>query len=133
MVKKWEGCRLEAYRCAAGVWTIGYGHTKGVAEGMRISQAEAERMLAEDLVRYERSVRGMLKVSQSDRQVDALVSLAYNIGVGALQRSTLLKKINGRSGDEAIKAEWMRWDRAGGKVLAGLKRRREDEVRHYCG
>lgn len=133
MVKKWEGCRLEAYRCAAGVWTIGYGHTKGVAEGMRISQAEAERMLAEDLARYERSVRGMLKVSQSDRQVDALVSLAYNIGVGALQRSTLLKKINGRSGDEAIKAEWMRWDRAGGKVLAGLKRRREDEVRHYCG
>lgn len=133
MVKKWEGCRLEAYRCAAGVWTIGYGHTKGVAEGMRISQAEAERMLAEDLARYERSVRGMLKVSQSDRQVDALVSLAYNIGVGALQRSTLLKKINGRGDCEAIKAEWMRWNRAGGKVLAGLKRRREDEVRHYCG
>lgn len=128
MLKKFEGCRLEAYRCPAGVWTIGYGHTQGVKEGMKISQAEAERMLVKDLEYYEQMVGMMVTVELTPHQVDALTSFAYNCGVAALRKSTLLKLVNQNPKDPKIRDAFMMWTKAGGKVLPGLVRRREAEA-----
>jgi len=131
MLKKFEGCRLEAYRCPAGVLTIGYGHTQGVKEGMKISQAEAERMLVKDLEYYEQMVGMMVTVELTPHQVDALVSFAYNCGVGALRKSTLLQLVNKNPKDPKIKDAFMMWTKAGGKVLPGLVRRRDAEAKLY--
>lgn len=131
MLKKFEGCRLEAYRCPAGVWTIGYGHTQGVKGGMKISQAEAERMLEKDLEYYEGMVGMMVAVELTPQQVDALVSFSYNCGVGALRKSTLLKLVNANPNDPKIRDAFMMWNKSGGKVLPGLVRRREAEAKLY--
>lgn len=128
MLKKFEGCRLEAYRCPAGVLTIGYGHTQGVKEGMKISQAEAEHMLVKDLEYYEQMVGMMVTVELTPHQADALTSFAYNCGVAALRKSTLLKLVNQNPKDPKIRDAFMMWTKAGGKVLPGLVRRREAEA-----
>lgn len=126
LIKKFEGCRLNSYRCPAGVWTIGYGHTKGVKEGGKITQAQAEDFLKEDLKIYERAVEGCVKVPLSQNQFDALVSFCYNCGGEALRTSTLLRLLNEGRYFEAAE-QFLRWNKAGGKVLAGLTRRREEE------
>ena len=137
LIKEFEGCRLKAYRCPASVWTIGYGHTSAagapdVNPDSTITQDEAEEILRRDLQQYERGVEKMVKVEITQGQFDALVDFAYNAGVGALQKSTLLKKIN--AGDfDAAPTEFMKWTKGGGKELAGLVRRRRAEVKLWRG
>lgn len=126
LIKKFEGYSLTAYRCPAGVWTIGYGHTGGVKKGDYITREQAEKLLREDLRAFERGVRSRLTVDVNQNQFDALVSFAYNVGVIALSKSTLLRKLN--SGDfEGAAAEFPRWNKASGKVLKGLVKRRKAE------
>ena len=130
LIKKFEGCRLEAYRCPAGVWTIGYGHTKGVQNGQKITQAQAEEFLIEDLKVYEKAVESCVKVPLSQNQFDALVSFCYNCGGEALRTSTLLKLLNEGKYKNAAE-QFLRWNKAGGKVLVGLTRRREEEKKLF--
>jgi|TARA_Y100000289_G_scaffold64752_1_gene77147 lysozyme len=132
LIKHFEGCELTAYKCPAGVWTIGYGHIKGVSEGMTITQEQAEQMLLDELVEYENYINELVSVDLSQNQFDALVSWVYNLGPSNLRSSTLLKVLN--SGDyNGVPAQIMRWNKAGGKVLEGLTRRREAEARLFSG
>lgn len=132
MIKAWEGCRLKAYRCPAGVWTIGYGHTEGVKAGMTITQQQADAMFEEEIEKFEKQVRPLVAdVKLTQNQYDALVSLAYNIGVGGLKKSTLLKKVKANPNDPSIRTSFMQWIRGGGKILPGLQKRREMEANHY--
>ena len=132
LIKKFEGCELEAYKCAAGVWTIGYGHIKTAVEGMKIDQATANELFDEEMGEYETYVNTAVTVPLSQNQFDALVSLVFNLGNGNLNASTMLKVIN--SGDHAgVPAQIKRWNKAGGKVLDGLVRRREAEALLYQG
>ena len=132
LIKKFEGCELEAYQCSAGVWTIGYGHTKGVAPGDSISQEEAEQMLVDELHEYESYVNEYVTVALSQNQFDALVSWVYNLGPANLTASTMLKDLNNGKYEE-VPAQMKRWNKAGGKVLEGLIRRREAEALLYQG
>lgn len=125
-----EGLRLDAYVDAAGVWTIGYGHTKNVRQGDKISEYWAKELLMQDVAEVERQVKA-LGVAKTQGQFDALVSFAFNLGIDNLKRSTLLKCIReGRSMRE-IKRQFMRWVVAGGKRLKGLERRRAWEVKRF--
>lgn len=126
LIKQFEGCRLTAYQDSVGVWTIGYGHTKGVKNGDSITQAQADAFLRDDVQVAESDVTRLVKVTLSQNQFDALVSFTYNLGVRSLSTSTLLRKLN--AGDTKGAAdEFLRWNKAGGKVLNGLTRRREAE------
>ena len=139
IIKKWEGCRLEAYRCPAGVWTIGYGHTgKDVTPGRRITQAEADRLFDEDIRRFAAKVEPLFAgVPLKGRQFDALVSLSYNIGSLSSKAPTLVRLVRNNPDDPDIRREFMRHvnARVGGvlKPLAGLVRRRTAEADHYFG
>lgn len=131
LIKQFEGCKLTAYQDSVGVWTIGYGWTqpvdgKPIRDGMTIKQETAERLLKTGLVSYESDVSRLVKVGLTQGQFDALVSFTYNLGARSLSTSTLLRKLN--AGDYAGAAdEFLRWNKAGGKVLNGLTRRREAE------
>jgi len=125
-----EGCRLVAYRDAAGVPTIGYGHTKGVRMGDRISEYWAKELLKQDIAYFESEVR-KLGVVRTEGQLDALVSLAFNIGIGRLKRSTLLRVIREGGSRNQIRKEFKRWVYAGGKKLRGLEIRREWEAGRF--
>lgn len=131
LIKQFEGLCLTAYQDSVGVWTIGYGWTqpvdgKPIRPGMTIKEETAERLLRTGLVGYESDVSKLVKVKLTQGQFDALVSFAYNLGARALSTSTLLQKLN--AGDNAGAAdEFPRWNKAGGKVLPGLMRRREAE------
>ncbi|EKS6750137.1 lysozyme [Enterobacter kobei] len=131
LIKQFEGCKLTAYQDSVGVWTIGYGWTqpvdgKPIRAGMTIKQETAERLLKTGLVSYESDVFRLVKVGLTQGQFDALVSFTYNLGARSLSTSTLLRKLN--AGDYAGAAdEFLRWNKAGGKVLNGLARRREAE------
>lgn len=126
LIKEFEGCRLEAYLDQVGVWTIGFGHTKGVYQGQRITQQQAEDMLRSELIGYENAVRESVKVPLNQNQFDALTSFTYNCGISALKTSTLLEKLN--AGDYIGAAnELPRWNKGGGQVLTGLVRRRQAE------
>ena len=131
LIKKFEGCKLTAYQDSVGVWTIGYGWTqpvdgKPIRAGMAIKQETAERLLKTGLVSYESDVSRLVKVGLTQGQFDALVSFTYNLGARSLSTSTILRKLN--DGDYAgAAAEFPRWNKAGGKVLNGLTRRREAE------
>ena len=126
LIKKFEGCELEAYKCAAGVLTIGYGHTKGVTDGMQITKAEADEMLVEELATYEGYVSDAVNNQLDQCMFDALVSWTYNLGPTNLRSSTMLKVLNAGEYDE-VPAQMKRWNKASGKVLEGLIRRREAE------
>ena len=132
LIKKFEGCELEAYQCSANVWTIGYGHTKDVEEGDTISKEEAEEMLVEELHEYENYVNKYVNVALSQNQFDALVSWVYNLGPANLKASTMLKVLNDGKYEE-VPYQMKRWNKAGGKVLDGLVRRREAEALLYQG
>lgn len=134
LIKEFEGCSLTAYPdpgTGGAPWTIGFGWTqpvdgKPVRPGMTIDKATAERLLKTGLVSYENDVSRLVKVSLTQGQFDALVSFTYNLGSRSLSTSTLLRKLN--AGDYAGAAdEFLRWNKAGGKVLNGLTRRREAE------
>jgi lysozyme len=132
LIRHFEGCRLDAYLCPAGVWTIGYGHTKGVKEGETIDQEAAEAFLIEDLEEFEGYVTEMVEVPLSQSQFDALVSWTFNLGPGNLERSTLLAKLNqGEYTD--VPFEIKRWTRAGGVILPGLVKRRNAEAALFEG
>jgi lysozyme len=132
LIRYFEGCRLDAYLCPAGVWTIGYGHTKGVKEGETIDQEAAEAFLIEDLEEFEGYVTEMVEVPLSQSQFDALVSWTFNLGPGNLERSTLLAKLNqGEYTD--VPFEIKRWTRAGGVILPGLVKRRNAEAALFEG
>ena len=132
LIKKFEGCELEAYQCSANVWTIGYGHTKGVEKGDTISKEEAEEMLVEELHEYENYVNEYVNVALSQNQFDALVSWVYNLGPANLKASTMLKVLNDGKYED-VPYQMKRWNKAGGKVLDGLVRRREAEALLYQG
>ena len=128
LVKFFEGFEAIAYLCPASVWTIGYGRTRNVKEGDVVNEKQAERDLLEELEEFGYQVSSTVKVSLEQSQFDALTSWTYNLGVGNLQSSTLLKKLN--SGDKnSVPSEMLRWNKAAGKVLAGLTRRREAEAK----
>ena len=126
LIKKFEGCKLKAYKCSAGVWTIGYGHTAGVKEGDVISQPEADKLLEEDIAKFEDYVNDNVIVELNEGQFDALVAWTFNLGVGNLRQSTMLKKLN-ESDYGSVPFEMRRWNKAGGKTLDGLIRRRKAE------
>jgi len=126
LIKKFEGCRLKAYRCSANVLTIGYGHTGGVKEDDTISQPEADELLKEDIAKFEEYVNDNVIVELKQYQFDALVAWTFNLGPGNLRESTMLKKLN--DADYAsVPFEMRRWNKAGGKTLDGLIRRRQAE------
>tara|TARA_Y100000401_G_scaffold88980_1_gene74484 strand:- start:321 stop:755 length:435 start_codon:yes stop_codon:yes gene_type:complete len=127
LIKYFEGFEDTAYLCPANVWTIGYGRTRNVKEGDRITEAQAERDLLEELEEFKHQVLHSVKVELTQNELDALTSWTYNLGVGNLKSSTLLKKLNAGSKDE-VPAEMLRWNKASGKVLAGLTKRREAEA-----
>lgn len=126
LIKSFEGCRLKAYKCPAGIWTIGYGHTSGVKEGQMITFSMAEQFLKQDLKRFETSVNNLVTVAITQNQFDALVSFCYNLGAMALKSSTLLKKLNNGDYNGAAE-EFDRWVYANGVKLQGLVRRRAAE------
>jgi GH24 family phage-related lysozyme (muramidase) len=132
LIKYYEGLRTKAYLDSVGVATIGYGHTKGVKLGMIITETKAEELLKQDLEYFENKVLDLVKVNLTQHQFDALVSFAFNVGEGNLKKSTLLKKLNNlvffrQSEIEAVADEFLKWNKAGGKVLAGLTKRRQAE------
>lgn len=129
LVKQFEGFEAKAYKCPAGVWTIGYGHTLNVRPNDVITEAQASALLEEELQDYAAKVAKIVP-SANQNQFDAMVSFAYNLGVNALGTSTLLKKH--LAGDfKGAQAEFLRWDKAAGKVLAGLTKRRQHESALY--
>lgn len=130
LIKKHEGLRLRAYQCPAMVWTIGYGHTSTAREGLTITHAQAEDLLRADVEWAEREVL-LMNARLSQNQFDALVSLVFNIGIGAFRRSTARRLIMANTNDPAIGAAIRKWNRAGGRVLAGLVTRRIDESQLY--
>lgn len=132
LVKHYEGLKLNAYRCPAGVCTIGYGHTSAAGEpfvrdGMTITTQQAEEILQNDLRRLEASIEPLLQQPLTQRQFDVVVGFTYNVGVNALKTSSLLKKINTAKLDE-VPAELMKWTKAKGRILPGLVQRRQAEV-----
>ena len=127
LIRKFEGLRLDTYDCPAGKLTIGYGHTgPDVKPGLKITDEKATALLKEDVKRFEKSVNDLVTVPMTQGMFDALVSFSYNLGAGSLQSSTLLKKLNADDKQGAA-AEFLKWNKAKGKLLAGLTARRESE------
>ena len=132
LIKHFEGCELESYRCSANVLTIGYGTTKNVVEGMKISQHQAEELLMKDLEEFEEYVEDLIDVPLEQNQFDALVAWTYNLGLTNLKTSTLRKVLNKGAYDD-VAEQIKRWNKANGKVLKGLVRRRNAEAELFNG
>lgn len=126
LIRQFEGLRLAAYKCPAGVPTIGYGTTRGVKMGMTVTKDEAEKLLQADVTPFSDRINKLVKVKLNQNQFDALVSFVYNVGSGAFADSTMLKLINQNLLDDAAN-QFIRWNRANGEVLPGLTRRRMAE------
>lgn len=131
LIKRWEGLRLEAYLCPAGVPTVGYGHTgEDVWMGMTITEPEAETLLRKDLWSSEDTVSNAVQATLTDNEYAALVSFVFNCGAGAFKSSTLLRRINsGENVGTVIQEEFPRWVYGGGQKLQGLVNRRNDEIK----
>lgn len=130
-ITEFEGFSNTAYRCPAGKWTCGIGHTSGVTATTTCTRKEAEQWLKEDLAPVEAYVNTIEQV-RTQGQYDALVDFAYNLGLGNLKSSTLLRKIKAGASTEDIQEQFRRWVYAGGKVLKGLVRRREWEAQRWA-
>jgi len=127
LIRRYEGLRLVAYVCPGGKLTIGYGHTgPDVTTGKKIDEEEADALLLKDVQRFENAINGMVSVPISQGMFDALISFSFNLGAGSLKSSTLLKKLNADDRKGAAD-EFLKWNKAKGKVLAGLAARRESE------
>lgn len=124
LIKQFEGCCLVAYKDVVGVPTIGWGHIENVLMGQSITQAKADELLSEDIAVKAGGVNNLITAPVTQGQFDALVSFAFNLGLGNLKKSTLLRKVNA---GEPAGSEFLRWNMAGGKVVAGLTRRRQAE------
>ena len=132
LIKHYEGCRLESYQDSVGIWTIGYGTIKGVKEGDQINQDEAEHLLEEEMPEYEGYINDMVEVPLQQNQFDALCSWVFNLGPNNLKSSTLLAVLNqGKYKD--VPEQIIRWNKAGGKILEGLKKRRASESLLFQG
>ena len=141
LIHTFEGCRLHAYKCSSGVWTIGWGHTAGVYEGMTITREKANELLKKDVAIFEDHLNYALGLDDAGRmpnglpisqhQFDALLSFTFNVGTGNLARSTLLRKVKANPKDLSIRGEFSRWVYGGGKRLPGLVRRRKMEADLY--
>lgn len=125
-ISSFEGCRLSAYMCSAGVWTIGYGHTEDVKEGDTCTEEQAKAWLIDDIRETQALLAYYVNVPVTQNEFIALVSLAFNVGVGALMKSKLLRKLNSGDRDGAAE-EFLDFDLANGKRVAGLTRRRKAE------
>ena len=132
LIKKFEGLELESYQCSAGVWTIGYGETKDIREGMTITIEQADNMLLNSLDIFCLHVEKAVEVDLKQCEFDALVSWTYNLGPTNLNESTMLVEINNKNWDE-VPHQMKRWNKANGKVLEGLVRRREAEALLFQG
>jgi len=131
LIKRHEGLSLKAYKDPVGVWTIGWGHTGPDArEGNEITNSRAESLLSQDIREAEDDIRRLVKRDLTQGQFDALVSFTFNLGAGALQRSTLRRKVN-REEHADVPAEFHKWVWAGGKRLNGLVKRRKAEALAY--
>lgn len=136
LIKSFEGCKLKAYKCPAGLNTIGFGSTfypdgTKVKEGDVITKERADELFDLIVSDFAEKVRPLIKKELSDNNFSALVSFSYNAGVGNLKNSTLLKKVNANPNDETIRGEFLKWVRANNKVLTGLERRRKAEADLY--
>ena len=133
LIRRWEGCELIAYKDSVNIWTVGYGHIVGVAEGLQICQGQADNWLFAELEKYETFVKSVLIVNLTDWQIGALTSFTYNLGVDAFENSTLLKKVNENPENyDDIAIEFIKWDNAGGKEIKGLSKRRINEADMYA-
>ena len=132
LIKEFEGCVLKAYKCPAGVWTIGYGTTQGVRPNMVITQTQAETFLKRDIKPIERFLNGM-GINYTQEQFDALTSWIYNLGAGAFKSSTMYRYIVAKRKDVEITAQMVRWVNSGEIPLLGLKRRRVAEANMFIG
>lgn len=130
LIRQFEGLRLTAYRCPAGVWTVGYGHTTGVVPSMAITKEQAEEFLRQDIKAIENAVNAECQ-NLRQCQFDALVSFVFNVGGRNFRKSTLLKKIRMNPDDNSIMDEFLRWVYANGVVLPGLQKRRLVEMMVY--
>jgi len=136
IIRKFEGLKLKAYLCPSSVWTIGYGNTfyengSKVQEGDKITLDRADKLLFFIVTKFENEVTKLVKSAINDNQLGALTSFAFNVGAGNLAKSTLLKKVNANPNDVSIRDEFMRWTKAGGKVVNGLVTRRKAESDLY--
>jgi lysozyme len=132
MIKDFEGCKLAAYKDSVGIPTIGVGHIKGVKMGMKITQAQADKFLAEDLASVEKCLNNLGVISKQN-QFDALASWIFNLGVGNFNSSTMKKYIVAKCSDIDITDQMVKWCNAGGRPLLGLKKRRVAEANMYLG
>ena len=132
LIKEAEGLRLDAYRCPAGIPTIGWGHTKGVKLGQHITVQQAEDMLVDDIAPIERLLNGM-KINFRQEQFDALVSWIFNFGEGKFKGSTMYKRIIANAKDEEITDQLVKWINAAGRPLLGLMKRRVAEANLFIG
>ena len=130
LIKQFEGLRLKAYLCPAGIWTIGYGHTSGVSPNSFITIQEADEYLHRDVATIEMQLN-KLNLSLRQCQWDAIVSFVFNVGIGNFKASTLLAKIRINPDDNSIIDEFLRWVYANGKVMRGLQKRRLAEMKLY--
>lgn len=131
LCKRFEGLRLHAYRCPAGVWTIGYGHTRDVKPGQTITEEQADALLDQDLGICSRQVRQMVNVRITQNQVEALTDFVFNLGPGNFKGSILLRKINRDPDDPTIRDEFAKWVKSNFEVLPGLVARRAAEAELY--
>ena len=136
LIKRFEGCKLKAYKCPANVWTIGFGNTfyedgTKVKEGDVITQERADELFDVIISDFVRMTDALVKSDVTENNFSALVSFTFNVGTGNLRKSTLLRKVNANPKDPSIRAEFMKWTRANNVVLRGLVRRREAEAKLY--
>ena len=136
LIKRFEGCKLKAYKCPANVWTIGFGNTfyedgTKVKEGDVITQERADELFDIIISDFVRMTDALVKSDVTENNFSALVSFTFNVGTGNLKKSTLLRKVNANPKDPSIRAEFMKWTRANNVVLKGLVRRREAEAKLY--
>tara|TARA_R100001443_G_C3342350_1_gene174790 strand:+ start:155 stop:598 length:444 start_codon:yes stop_codon:yes gene_type:complete len=132
LIKKFEGCRLEAYKCQANVWTCGWGATRDVKEGDTWSQSYADERFDGDIVEFENYVNDLVKVPLHQYQFDSIVAWTFNLGPTNLKESTLLKELN-KTNYEEVPYQIKRWNKAGGEISKGLIRRREAEALLFEG
>jgi lysozyme len=129
LIKAYEGCHLKAYKCPAGVWTIGWGQTgKDIKEGVVWTQEQADAALEKSVAELTKGALELIKVRLRPEQIGALVSFAYNVGLGDLAKSTLLRLVNAKADTEDIVKQFLVWNKAGGKPLMGLLYRRASEA-----
>lgn len=136
LIRKYEGCKLKAYQCSAKKWTIGWGNTfyedgSSVKQGDTITQERADKLFVILLDQFAANLRPLITAKINDNQFGALLSFAYNAGMGAFSKSTLRKVVNANPNNQVIRLEFMKWTKAGGKVLLGLQRRRSAEADLY--